>query len=236
RVGLSGGIGRHAVVSRLSGPSPATQQRGPGAGAGTVAPLQPGACVGRCGLSRLILPGVVTAPGTGRGAARPRCGPWLGRTVRVRHVPRWLSARQPRAGDRRAGPVPREYGHLAADAEWGCPGVTSGPPGDGVSLDGPTRHGLTGVGGGDGRGHRGTVGCRGARVSPGGVARAAPPPWHPTGRTLFAARAGSGAPSTGQIPGATGRSQPESVVAAPGEAGPSPQAAGPALRLVHRGF
>src|SRR5262249_38685076 len=126
----------------------------------------------RCGLSLLVLPGVVAAAGARRCTASSCRGPWLYRTIRTGHVPRWLSARQARTGSGRPGPVSRESGYFAGHAEWGCPSVTPVPTGRVVSLHGATRHRLTGVGGGDGRRHRGTVGCRRTILSQGGVALA----------------------------------------------------------------
>ena len=49
--------------------------------------------LGRCCLSPLVLPGVGTASGTGRGAAGPRCCPWLCRTLRQGNIPLWPGAR-----------------------------------------------------------------------------------------------------------------------------------------------
>src|SRR5262249_36619111 len=125
---------------------------------------------------RLVWSGVDTAAGVRRDAAGSRRGPWVCRTARAGHLPRWLSAHPARAGGRRARPILRESRDVAGHAEWGCPGVTLGPIGGGVSLDGPTRHWLAGGRGGDGRGHRGTVGCRGTRMSPGGAALASAVP------------------------------------------------------------
>src|SRR5262249_20927670 len=150
--------------------------------------------------------------------------PWLCRTACPGHVPLWLSARQARASGGRSGPLRQQYGYLAGHAEWGCPGLTPGPTGGVVSLYRPARDGSASVGRGDGRGHRGTVGCLGALSYSGRAAPAAPRPGRPAGRELFSASPSPGSLPTGEDARTACSPVLESHLATTGQAHRSPPA------------
>ena len=129
---------------------------------------------------------------------------------------------------------------LAAHDRAGLPQLgrpcDAGLTGRGVWPGGPARGGAAGPGRGrDAGGHdRGAVvGSRGVSA-PGGVTAATPLPRCPPGGSGVPPRPGRGPPPAGEGVGVARRDEPRAPVAAAGQAGRGPRAAGPALRLVHR--